>query len=556
MKNLSVTLLCFVLLSIFACSTPVDPKPIDNKPSGFTNTMEEIGINGRDFIVKSTGDKIVFQGVCFTGGIWEYSLDNDRGDLANVKFLQTENDFQKVKSWGANLVTFYINYYWFDTGAHKNEAYVYIDEMLRWCRDNDLYILFTLACYPEGLQRGTSVFFNSATAKNNLKQFWIDFATYYKGHNEILGYSILYEPEGTNKASITTYETEVIDAVRTVDNDKILFVEPEWANPINMIHIDRTNLAYNPHFFEPFYINHGGAPWIASGGIPTNISYPGNMVTNINYPYYMIQPANFPTGSHDWTNIILTNSDYISNDIDMVFPKIFVNSETNGIIWIDNIRFSTNSDPIFYPVMNHSFEEMHVFYSDTPAYWSKYISAEGSINLDNTESSDGSYSMCFSNCTDWTEIILKDWIGTVFGIPLTTGDEIRISFDVKTSNIIKSSWAFGAVLEAGDIQEAYYDKNKVQEEISNRIVLFASTYNVPILLSEICVTKTTMRPDSINYLNDVIDSYQTNGFSWIYYNYREDHKYLGIYSGTYGQDIFSCVEDTAIIDMLISQFSN
>ena len=67
---------------------------------------------------------------------------------------------------------------------------------------------------------------------------------------------------------------------------------------------------------------------------------------------------------------------------------------------------------------------------------------------------------------------------------------------------------------------AYWDKAKLQSHLQP-IVAFEKKWNVPIFIGEFSVVRWAPVPDGANWLNDSIDLFEQNNWSWTYHAFRE-----------------------------------
>jgi hypothetical protein len=548
MKNILSIIPIIFLMFILSCGrSPENETPTVNyTPKGW------LAVSNRYLIEAATGSNTVLKGITFTGGVWFYSAGNpSAASVDNIQFMQSESDFAKVKSWGANVVNFYMNYYWFD-GAEASKGFAFMDTLLLWCRKYGLYIVPSITVYPVGGLRGGTLFFSNPTAKTMMKNFWIAFATRYKDHSEIAGYDILNEPNGCSTDDLTNYQLELIDAIRAVDNKHIIFIEPDYGDEDNLYALPRSGLIYNIHYYKPFYFTSQGMPWMASGGVPTNISYPGDAVTNtyeVRADFFPVVPA----GTSGWTQYTITTNAPVGANF--LFPQVFCNSDSGAEIWFDDIEFSTNGGATFVPFGNGSFEIKNEI-SDKPLYWKQYQGGSGIAVRTNSHAHTGSYSVYFKSMTGWGEFQTWDWIATAGGLPVVPGQTVSMRFWAKANNA--SAGKNGMQFRWINVQSCNIDNTWLANSV-DKTLQFSQTCGVPIFVGEFSPSLAGKRPDIFTYLNEVIARFNANGFSWTYYPYRETWtatKYMGIYNGAYGLPTSGCTEDSDVLTIISNALKN
>jgi|GEM_PF-4258531 len=541
---------------------------VDSTLSDVPTNLKKLTTNGPDIVEYESGDNITLKGVAFTGGVWSHPF----GTPDDVKYTTTEWDFQNVKSWGANAVTFYMDYYWFTTEA----GYEHMDEILDWARKHDIYIIPHITVYPIGGHRGGYAFFYNDDAKAQLKNFWYNFAERYKNREEIAGYCIMDEPHAYPEIPINdtgfqnmlkSYMEEIIDDIRTIDNITPVYIECIYGSPDYFIQIDRDNIVYNIHFYQPMGYTAAGYPWIAGGGVPLDVSYPGYCYQYIyNDRQNNSQTLHYPviqSGTNDWqmyeieTEVPDTGWPSMDeNDKYLAFINVFSNGDRNAVIYIDDIEYEINSGG-YNSIYNGSFEIPVDYDQSTPLTWIKYDNngQNGNVTRTNASAKDGSYSLCFTNCSGWTHYENIDyWINSAGAIEVAPGQTLKIKFWVKTINAtenlngIQIKWATG--------YREYINESRLQQFINNLIINRRSTLNKPFFIGEFTPSMASKRPDSMNYLTDLLEYFNACSLHWTYYVYREnwtnpDRLLLGIYNDNAGIPAQECrFTDDEVINIL------
>ena len=150
------------------------------------------------------------------------------------------------------------------------EGFTMTDDLLRWCKDNKIYLILDLHAAPGGQGNDTNISDNDKTkpslwesAENQRKTvaLWKKLADRYKNEPWIGGYDIINEPNinftgknpnGTDEMSNTPLwklQKDITTAIREVDQKHIIFIEGNgWGNNYNgLIPIWDKNMAFSFH---------------------------------------------------------------------------------------------------------------------------------------------------------------------------------------------------------------------------------------------------------------------------------------------------------------------
>ena len=72
----------------------------------------------------------------------------------------------------------------------------------------------------------------------------------------------------------------------------------------------------------------------------------------------------------------------------------------------------------------------------------------------------------------------------------------------------------------GDVNGRFWDMGEIEKDLATTAA-FQKKYRVPIFFGEFSVIKWAPKEDAVNYLTDVIDIFEANGWSWCYHAFRE-----------------------------------
>ncbi len=150
------------------------------------------------------------------------------------------------------------------------EGFTMTDDLLRWCKDNKIYLILDLHAAPGGQGNDANISDNDKTkpslwesAENQRKTvaLWKKLADRYKNEPWIGGYDIINEPNinftgknpnGTDEMSnapLWKLQKDITIAIREVDQKHIIFIEGNgWGNNYNgLIPIWDKNMAFSFH---------------------------------------------------------------------------------------------------------------------------------------------------------------------------------------------------------------------------------------------------------------------------------------------------------------------
>ena len=159
----------------------------------------------------------------------------------------TKTDIDSIASWGFNSVRLPMHYNLFtlpieqeDPGQNTwlDKGFEIVDNLLEWCKDNQLYLILDLHAAPggQGYDQGISDYdtskpslWESDANKQKMVALWDKLAERYKNEEWIGGYDILNEPNWNLSGSeIRNLYVQVTNAIRSHDTNHIIFIEGNW----------------------------------------------------------------------------------------------------------------------------------------------------------------------------------------------------------------------------------------------------------------------------------------------------------------------------------------
>ncbi|MES2388114.1 MAG: cellulase family glycosylhydrolase [Bacteroidota bacterium] len=176
-------------------------------------------------------------------------------DLKNEQRLTwiTRADIQHMRTLGFNHVRVPFHYAdFYDTTSNrlKNDGFRWLDSVVNWCRESNMYVIPDLHCAPGSQNEGPHADHNQPVnlfwyVNNNQKiaaSVWKSIARRYANETVIGGYDLLNEPQiyGADTIKVINFYKQCRDSIRLVDRNHMLIAEANnWAYSINNI-VDNT----------------------------------------------------------------------------------------------------------------------------------------------------------------------------------------------------------------------------------------------------------------------------------------------------------------------------
>jgi endoglycosylceramidase len=258
---------------------------INSTTQGFLST------NGTR-IVDDQGNNVILRGADFSGYEFGPALLN-----------HYEADYVRMASWGFNVVRLPIAWSYVEPQPGQyDETYFTqrVDLDIKWAKQHGMYVIIDMHQYqwsphftyydtwtaglpswavsnyantPEGEAQAKADFWNNlgpngnAPSSTNLgmldrfKQMWLYVASRYAQEKAVAGYDLFNEPtiytmngvvsyDPTKLCTVTlpTFYNAIVDAIRTVDSNHVVFWEPCAIYNMNTIPPSKPNIVYSPHW--------------------------------------------------------------------------------------------------------------------------------------------------------------------------------------------------------------------------------------------------------------------------------------------------------------------
>ncbi len=184
-------------------------------------------------------------------------------------------DIDSLRSWGFNSVRLPMHYNLFTLpieeepveGEHTwlEKGFIMTDSLISWCAQNEMYVVLDLHAAPggQGKDEGISDYdpskpslWESKLNRDKTVALWKQLAERYANEPWVAGYDLINETnwEMPGNGPLKALYMEIIDSIRTVDTNHIIFIEGNWfANDFTGLTPPWDgNMVYSPHKYWSF----------------------------------------------------------------------------------------------------------------------------------------------------------------------------------------------------------------------------------------------------------------------------------------------------------------
>lgn len=181
-------------------------------------------------------------------------------------------DIQKISQECFNVVRIPFNHSLleddFNPYVYKPEGWAVLDSILSWCETYNVYAVLDLHSAPGGQSNSFTAdpdflinLWNGNINKARTKRLWKAIADRYKNRGIIAGYDLLNEPDVASDSTMLAMYHDIIDSVRSVDTNHMLFIEGNnYASDFSMFtSLPDPNMCFQFHFYTWFIFNSIGS---------------------------------------------------------------------------------------------------------------------------------------------------------------------------------------------------------------------------------------------------------------------------------------------------------
>jgi endoglucanase len=153
----------------------------------------------------------------------------------------TRDDIRAIKRLGLNSIRVPFNARLFMAedydGVNLEDAFVYLDRVVAWCKESGIYVILDMHCAPGGQtgdniddSYGSPFLYDSPAAQERTIGLWRKIARRFATETTVIGYDLLNEPiahhadtKRLNPLLEPLYK-RIVAAIRTVDTNHIVFL--------------------------------------------------------------------------------------------------------------------------------------------------------------------------------------------------------------------------------------------------------------------------------------------------------------------------------------------
>jgi len=207
-------------------------------------------------------------------------------DHAHFKSFITEQNIQRIASWGMDHVRLPVDYPVLEEEDqpfhYKESGYAYLDQCLAWCKKAGLSLIIDLhKASGYGFDNpSTSTLFNDPLKQERFLAFWGELARHYKSEGGHLSFELLNEIVLPSSLPWNLLAHRAVQAIRAIDQQRIIILGGNHYNSIaglSELELYRDpRIVYTFHFYEPMVVTHQKAPWVTSLDVfNQQVDYPG-----------------------------------------------------------------------------------------------------------------------------------------------------------------------------------------------------------------------------------------------------------------------------------------
>jgi endoglucanase len=196
-----------------------------------------------------------------------------------LEYFFTEEDLLFIKSLGLNSIRLPFNYRHFENDMNpfvlREAGFPTLDRVIEACARNGIYTILDLHAAP-GYQNqdwhsdnptAQALFWQHKHFQDRAIWLWEIIADRYKDNPWVAGYNPLNEPADPSGKVIQPFYRRVVEAIRRVDPNHIIFLEGNrFSQDFSFLEQPFENTVYAPHHYPtPGFIDGGAYPGVSRG---------------------------------------------------------------------------------------------------------------------------------------------------------------------------------------------------------------------------------------------------------------------------------------------------
>ncbi|HEX5000753.1 MAG TPA: glycoside hydrolase family 5 protein [Terriglobia bacterium] len=184
-----------------------------------------------------------------------------------------------IQSLGLNLVRLPVNYRHFEDDMApfelKEEGFKHLDRVIDLCARHGIYTIIDLHALP-GYQNQhwhsdnpthVALFWRHKQFQDRVVWLWEAFARRYRSNPWVAGYNLINEPADPTAQALMPVYRRLVDAIRAIDPDHILFLEGNrYSLDFHMFGEPWPGVVYTTHDYAlPGFVDGGPYPGVSRG---------------------------------------------------------------------------------------------------------------------------------------------------------------------------------------------------------------------------------------------------------------------------------------------------
>ena len=522
MKRPVLAFLALVLLVLLAAQKPALPEA----PTGFLHVQGRAVLDGQ-------GRTVLLRGINMDNFYYFYP------DLPPA--YGTRDDIRRLAGIGASVIRLGFHWSWF---VNSDFGYDLIDRYLTWCEEFGVYVILDLHVVPPDGDVGNNLIWDDPAAQQKFIDIWTALAARYRSRTIVAGYDLYNEPGPPQASQWWDLAGRAIAAIRAVDPDHILVIEPPLTDPATFQVVADPNVLYSPHDYEPFAVTHAGADWVGDSTVPGDYSYPGRVLTGVEWIGWSEGAAVLDSKARTWRSWDSGLLTAISG-AEWATVKPFAWGRA-GDVWFDDLELEQNG--VSRTVWNAGAEEESRSRPGLPSDWFFY--GEGNFKGSwGTQAHRGIHSLEVSGSDDsgygiWAQ---DDWILTGPLFRVKPGDTLRVrGWLLAPDNA--GGCGLGVDYLKGDYED--YDARRMYQNLKPTLD-WAAAHNVPLYYGEFGAMRHSPGYSGYYVLLDKIGMMNALGLHWTLWSFRDtDPQGFGLYHGDYFEPAAAGVFDQPLSEIL------
>lgn len=167
--------------------------------------------------------------------------------------------------------------------VYKQSGWNLLDSVLAWCERHDVYAVLDMHSAPGGQSNyfvtdpDSPNMWNNSNDQLRTAQLWKAIADRYKNRGIVAGYDLLNEPDAPEDSLLLQFYDVLIDSIRSVDSNHMLFIEGTTASTdfSAFTSLPDPNMLFAFHFYSWFVWN-----------IPAALDEYAELANNMNVPVW------------------------------------------------------------------------------------------------------------------------------------------------------------------------------------------------------------------------------------------------------------------------------